>query len=110
MIASQSDMPSQDVPIELRRQEEDYRYFGFNHLFDKAMPYTAGTFKQIPEKTRRHGLRKTVWIIALTFFLVLVLAIIAASFAASQSAKGRRTEDKCIKDKELVPHSFSWHR
>ena len=110
MIALQSDMPSQDVPIEFRRQGEDHRYYGFNYLFDKGMPYTAGSFKQTPEKNRRHGLRKTTWFIALTFSLVLVLAIIAASFAASQSAKGRKAEAQCIKEKELVPHNSLWHR
>ena len=103
-------MPSQDIPIEYRRQGEDYRYFGFNHLFDKDMPYTAGTFKQIPEKNHRHGLHKTTAFIAGTFALVLVLAIIAASFAASQTAKGKKAEVQCMKDKELVPHNFSWHR
>ena len=103
-------MPSQDIAIEYRRQGEDYRYFGFNHLFDKDIPYTAGTFKQIPEKNRRHGLHKTTAFIAVTFALVLVLAIIAASFAASQTAKGKKAEVQCMKDKELVPHNFSWHR
>lgn len=103
-------MPSQDIPIEYRRQGEDYRYFGFNHLLDKDLPYTAGTFKQTPEKNCRHGLHKTTWFIAATFALVLMLAIIAASFAASQTARGRKAEDQCMKEKELVPHKISWHR
>lgn len=103
-------MPSQDLPTNSRRLGEEYRYFGFDHLLDKNMPYTMGSFKQITPRNGRPGIRKTTWILALTFFLVLVLAIIAAIFAASQTAKGRKAQDQCNKDKELVSRQFSWHR
>ena len=74
---------------------------------DRSMPYIAGSFKQTPIKNQHYGLRKTTWILALTISLVLVLAIIATSFAALQTAKGRKAEDRCTKDKELVPrHPF----
>ena len=103
-------MPSQDLLTDSRRLGEEHRYFGFDYLWDKHMPYTAGSFKQTTPKHGGHGIRKTTWSLALTFFLVLVLAIIAASFAASQTAKGRKAQDQCIKDKELVSRQFSWHR
>ena len=106
-MALQSDMPLQDLPTESRRLGEEHRYFGFDYLLDKHMPYTAGSFKQITPKDGRHGIRKTTWILALTLFLVLVLAIIAAILAASQTAKGRKVQDQCIKDKELVSRQFS---
>ena len=103
-------MPLQGLPTESRRLGEEYRYFGFNHLLDKHIPYTPGTFKQSAPKNGLHGIRKTTWILGLTLFLVLVLAIIAASFAASQTAKGRKAQDQCIKDKELVAQQPRWHR
>lgn len=103
-------MPSQGLPTESRALGEEHRYFGFDYLLDKHMPYTAGSFKQITPKDSRYGIRKTTWILALTFCLVLVLAVIAAFFAASQTAKGRKAQDQCIRDKELVSRQFSWHR
>ena len=103
-------MPSQDLPTDSRRLGEEHRYFGFDYLLDKHMPYTAGSFKQTTPKNGGRGIRKTTWSLALTFFLVLVLAIIAAFFAASQTAKGRKAQDQCNKDKELVSRQSSWHR
>ena len=103
-------MPSQHFPTESRRQGEEHRYFGFDYLLDKHIPYTAGNFKQETPKDGRHGIRKTTWILALTFFLILLLAIIAAVFAATQTTKGRKVQDQCIKDKELVSQYLSRHR
>ena len=103
-------MPSQDFPTESRRPGEEHRYFGFDYLLDKHIPYTAGSFKQITPKNGRHGIRKATWILALTFVLILLLAIIAAVFAATQTTKGRKVQDQCIKDKELVSQYLSWHR
>lgn len=103
-------MPSQDFPTESRRLGEEHKYFGFNYLLDKHIPYTAGSFKQTTPKKGRHGIRKTTWILVLIFFLVLVLAIIAAVIAATQTTKGRKVQDQCIKDKESVSQYLSLHR
>ena len=103
-------MPSQDFPTESRRLGEEHRYYGFDYLLHKHMPYTVGSFKQETPKNGRYGIRKTTLILALTFFLVLVLAIIAAVFAATQATKGRKVQDQCVKDKELVSQQLSWHR
>ena len=103
-MASQSDIRLHDlpIPVETLGSGEEFRYYGFDHLFDRAMPHIAGSFKQTPIRKRRYGLQKSTLVLSLAFLVLVLAIIIAASLAAWQSEKGKKAQAQCDTDKAYV--------